>query len=246
MILHVCSHFGDVEVLDNGDGKARIKFFRLTPNERQTLTEFLGAHNLRLERDEGEIVVPVSLWEAGQEIATKLNGNTPLLTAIRFQSGNVEVKKGGALTWFKRLIGLGPKDPTPASNVVPLPSKPEEKPDAGVQVPMPKRGCPMPTVTDLKEAKAAAVVRKFLTGQQIADFDRERAFVAVGNHTGHVYRVTTRWNPAVERFGVLFDTNEGRSICASNLRVPPSEEALSMLFAVEHFEHEFLASGLVG
>lgn len=246
MILHVCSHFGDIEVLDDGNGKARIRYFRLTPNERQVLIDFLGKHDLRLLGDEGDLIVPVSLWEAGQEIAAKLNDSNTLLTAIKFQSGRVEVSKGGALTWFKRLIGLGPKDPAPASNVVPLPPKPEEKPEAGVQVPMPKRGCPMPTVTDLKERKAAAVVRKFLSGQQVEDFDRERAFIAVGNDTGHLYRVTTRWSPLVERFGVLHDLNTSRRVCASNLKVPPSEEALSMLFAVEHHEREFLASGLVG
>jgi hypothetical protein len=114
---------------------------------------------------------------------------------------------------------------------------------AAVQVPMPVKGCPMPTVSDLKEKKAAAVVRKFLTPTQARDFDARRAFVAVGCDTGRRYRVTSRWSPEVERFGVLYDVDARRHVCAYNKVMPPSEEVLSMKFAVENFEHGFVGHG---
>ena len=103
-------------------------------------------------------------------------------------------------------------------------------------------GCKMLVGADDSQLLGAAeVTRKFLTGQQVDDFDRHRSFLAEGCDTGRLYRVTTRWNRAVERRGVLYDLTRGRRICASNKRMPPSEEALSMKFAVEMFEQEFLS-----
>lgn len=90
------------------------------------------------------------------------------------------------------------------------------------------------------EAKAAGVVAKFLQGQQIEDFAKHRAFMTVGCDTGRIYQVTTRWSRLVGTKGVLYDKTLGRSICASNRDMPPSEEALSMMFAVETMEAEFL------
>ncbi len=43
--------------------------------------------------------------------------------------------------------------------------------------------------------------------------------------------------------GVLYDLDGGGQICASNTDLPPSEEVLSMLFSIEHFEDRFLRSG---
>lgn len=57
-----------------------------------------------------------------------------------------------------------------------------------------------PTVAEMKEAKAAGVVRNFLVGQQVTDFDRHRSFLVTGRDTGHLYRVISRWSPAVERY----------------------------------------------
>jgi len=31
MIFHLCSHWGDIEIEDDGDGQARINWFKLTP-----------------------------------------------------------------------------------------------------------------------------------------------------------------------------------------------------------------------
>jgi len=101
----------------------------------------------------------------------------------------------------------------------------------------------MPDYAELKEAKAAAVVAKFLQGQQTVDFARQRAFITRGGDSGHIYRVTSRWSPDVEKYGVLYDVTQGRRICASNKVMPPSEEVLSMKFSVEHFEAEFRGTG---
>lgn len=241
MILHVCSHFGDIEIKPGKDGRTLIHYAHLTPKERQVLTDFLAKHDYHLgPHTEGSVALPLSLWEVGAALGEGLCADTGILSAVRFESGKIQVAKGTILDWFKKVIGLGHTD-TPVAE---LPK--EIKPEAAVQVTEPKRGCPMPTTTELKELKAAAVVRKFLVGQQVEDFDRRRSFLAIGGDTGGLYRITTRWNPDVERFGVLYSVGQRARICASNLKVPPSEEALSMKFAIENFEQQFLNRGLAG
>jgi len=236
VIFHLCSHFGDIEIEDAGDDKARIKFFRLTPMEREALEEYLGVlelESLALQRTgEGDIVVPQTVAEAGAALGGHLHGSKALLSAVKFSTGEVEVTRHPFIEWFRKLLGRHHSK---------LPKSP--KPEAVVQTPVPDRGCPMPTVTDLREAKAAAVVRKFLRGQQAVDFDRRRAFLATGCDSGRLYRITSRWAPEVERYGVLYDLDTGARICSSNSDLPPSEETLSMLFAIEHFEQRFLRSG---
>jgi hypothetical protein len=136
-----------------------------------------------------------------------------------------------------------PQDESRPRKAEPATVRKPPKPEAAVQTPVPRTGCPMPTYSDLKEAKAAAVVAKFLTPQQRADFERTRAFIARGCDTGNLYRVTSRWSPDVEKYGVLYDATHGRQICASNKKMPPPEEVLSMKFAVEQFEQQFRSAG---
>jgi hypothetical protein len=109
-----------------------------------------------------------------------------------------------------------------------------------VAVERPSRGCPMPTSSELKERRAAEVIRPFLNPMQRKDFDTLRAFVALGGDTGHAYRLTSRWNPEVAQHGVLKDMDTGAIICAQNQGIPPAEELLSLKFAVESLERRFL------
>jgi len=240
MIFHVCSHWGDIEIESEGNDQCRIRYFKLTPRERDALDLYLASLNdgkLAYHRlsGRGDILVPKSVVEVGAALGEHLHEENAVITAVRFTSGRVKAKRGG----IRGLIGgLFSKKSTPKDKgLVP---EVVEKPEAAVQTPVPRRGCPMPTLTDLREQKAADVVRKFLVGQQIEDFENRRAFLTRGCDTGHLYRVTSRWAPSVEEYGVLYDLDEGRRLCASNLTMPPSEEVLSMKFAVEIMEREFL------
>lgn len=230
MILHVCSHFGDIEVAPDSDSRSIIRYERLTPNEKQALDTLCQRHHIRIldGYEKGEILIPLSIGETGAVLAGLLHQNKGMLTAIRFTSGDVVAKKGTLISILDWLRGKGK---TPVS--------PALVPEAAVQVQMPVRGCPMPTASELKEQRAAMVVRKFLRPDQVEDFDRYRAFLVTGGVSGRLYRVTTRWNPEVEDYGVLHDLSTGTRVCASNLAVPPSEEALSMKLAVEYYEREF-------
>lgn len=44
----------------------------------------------------------------------------------------------------------------------------------------------------------------------------------------------------MEKYGVLHDIQNNHHVCASNKKVPPSEEILSMKFIVENMENAFL------
>ena len=240
MIVHVCSHYGDIEVKPGStEDEAVIEYTKLTPVERRVLREFLTHSKIEFNLvDTGRIVVPMSMWKVGDELARRSHGGERLVSAIRLVDGTVKVKRGGIMGFLAGLFG------SPNTPALPEPWKawkpPGAEPEAAVSTHLPKRGCPMPDPTEMREAKAASVVRKFLSPTQAADFDRSRAFVCSGDDTGHLYRVTSRWSPDVSRFGVLYDITDRHSICASDREVPPSEEALSMLFAVEHFERAFL------
>lgn len=233
MIFHVCSHWGDIEVEACDETKSLIRYFKLTPLEREALDVVLNKYNINRSEERGEIVVPESVVIVGGEIGDALHGDTKKLTAIRFSNGEVKVTREPVVPWYRRLMDK-------MSGVIRETTTTLVPPEAVVQTPIPKRGCPMPTMTDLREAKAAGVVRKFLIGQQIEDFNRRRAFLAVGSDTGTLYRVTSRWSPDVEKYGVLYNIDQQRTICARNGRVPPSEEVLSMKFVVENIENAFL------
>lgn len=234
MIIHVCSHFGDLEVEADGMDKSILRYMRLTPKERMALDQFLAAHGLdQATCEKGEYHLDLPVVEVGAALGEALHTGQAPLSAIRFSTGTIAVEKRPLRDFLGSLFHRHKSIPptiTPAT------------PEAAVEVPMPTRGCPMPTPTELKEHKAAAVVRKFLVGQQVADFDRQRAFLAVGGDSGRLYRVTSRWSPKAAHYGVLYDLSRERRICASNLAVPPSEEVLSILFAVEHFETDFIGS----
>lgn len=241
MIFHVCSHFGDIELLPYEVTSTLVRFSRLTPTEKVALERLIAKHpgwvskTPILEFVAGELLLTANILDVAQDLGHQLHPGSRMITAVRFADAKIKVTRDA--NWAVKLFGFDSKEVSGVP-LVRLDGDPPA-PKAAVQVTMPEKGCPMPTATELKEAKAAAVVRKFLDGQQAIDFDNHRAFVAIGNHTGHMYRLTSRWNPECERLGVLRDIDEDSRICASNLDVPPSEEILSMKFAIENWERSF-------
>lgn len=236
MRYHVCTHYGDIEInaLPAEDGQARCKvtFWRLTTQERTALERLLSQHTLeRKGEGEGatkaERILPLSAADAGLALSKLLHGEDAiLLTGVKFAGGKVKVARKDREV--KALL-------QPADN-----GDDGGKPEAAVTVEKPYKGCPMPTTTELREQRAAAVVRTFLLDRQREDFDRRRAFLSIGCDTGALYRITSRWSPDCERYGAL-SRIDGGPVCASNLSVPPSEEMLSLKFAVESMERDFLS-----
>jgi len=100
----------------------------------------------------------------------------------------------------------------------------------------PVKSCPWPLFPEA-DVRAARVLEAFLDDDQIEDFRRHRAFVAVGADTGHRYRISDREVYAPSRkFGPsgrsLFDLDVGHALCVHDWDAPPPEEMLALLFCV--------------
>lgn len=243
MIFHICSHFGDIEIRDAGSGSSAIHYENLTPLERKALDELLALYGKRPSKEKGRIEVAAPIHEVGSKLDELVHRGNVTITAVMYSTGKRKAVKGPARAWLEAVLGRVTGAATAATEAVKEAAEKVAEPVAAAAVTAPTRGCPMPAVTDLKEKKAADVVSTFLNPAQLDDFQRHRSFVSVGCDTGRIYQITSRWSPHVERLGVLRDVRDQRSICASNLDVPPSEEVLSMLLSIEHFENEFLATG---
>ena len=99
MIVHVCSHYGDIEVKPGStEDEAVIEYTKLTPVERRVLREFLTHSKIEFNLvDTGRIVVPMSMWKVGDELARRSHGGERLVSAIRLVDGTVKVKRGGIM-----------------------------------------------------------------------------------------------------------------------------------------------------
>lgn len=245
MRYHVCSHYGDIEFTALEDDRCKVVFWKLTSMETVALDLLLSRHAItartegegekRAKGDKAERVLNLPIMEAGRQLAELIHGaGAPLLTGIKFAKGKVKVVRDAKAAVLLVEAGVGE----------------DGEPESAVTVEQPTRGCPMPTVTEMREQRAADVVRSFLTSTQRQDFDKSRSILSQGCDTGALYRITSRWSPDVEHYGALYRLTQPdatrstpKTICASNLNVPPSEEMLSLKFAVETVERSFLRSG---
>jgi len=104
-----------------------------------------------------------------------------------------------------------------------------EEPDAATTVRKPAVGCPAP---NFQHAifRATDVLRKFLTPEQIQDYERHQRFVTVGARTGHRYMLTSRHvcSTRGNHFRTVYDLDEGRALCIHDWGIPAPEELLTM------------------
>ncbi len=148
-----------------------------------------------------------------------------LLTAVRYGGGKIEELPAGA----------------PAL---------EEKASVEIvaaTVAAPEIGCPTPEWPEA-DIRANRVLEAFLDPEQLDDYRRRGAFVAVGHDTGHRYLITHRERPAAMRhvsYRSLYDLDEQRALCLHDWTVPPAEEAAAILFCVTLPGRESLVRGLV-
>jgi len=242
MITHICSHFGDIEIVADSDGHARISWDVLTPAEvkavagtRKVLRVFGKAKEVR----DGVLVLPVRPGVVACTLGLFLRPSKDRIVAVRYATGKVGTTLAPVQPSLLTALPGGKETTTPPAAPPPDPvvqtieTARVSGAVAAVVVPVPHKGCPMPDFTQMREEKAASVLRKFLNPTQQQDFDRKRSFVARGGVTGHTYIVTSRWAPSVERLGVLHDLDTKNRVCSSNDGLPPSEECLSMKFIVE-------------
>lgn len=106
---------------------------------------------------------------------------------------------------------------------------PDETPVAATTVRQPTVGCPAPDFVQA-HARATQTLRRFLSPEQVRDFERHQRFVTVGADTGHRYVITSRHaRSELSTYSrTVYDVEEQRPYCVHDWGVPASEEMLTM------------------
>lgn len=144
------------------------------------------------------------------------------LSVVRYTNGAIEEVTA-------KTIGLMDMSP---SNGEPEPSA--AAPAAAVTVAQPTIGCPAPDFAAV-EIRANAVLRAFLTPEQLVDFESDQAFIQSGADTGYTYVITSRNAPDALKsrsYRSLYSLTERRAFCVHDWTVPAAEEMLALALFV--------------
>lgn len=207
-----------------------VKLTKLTETERQHMADVLKKFKVvdpkdtlkdkiadALLREDMEFTLKAPLEKVHAFLVKKMKGGRLTITAVKLTDGTLtEVREPG-----KQL----PKGDMVTTEI-------------------PARGCPMP-VFDPREVRANRVMRRFLNAQQIADFDHTGAVCVVGGETGHRYRVCHRNSRLLESplvMALVTDLDRRRPVCCEISNLPPSEEVLAIVVALNCREREWVSS----
>ncbi len=239
-LWYIPSFYGDIRLEAKGDCTV-LTFEKLTPTEVNAMlhlreraingTKIIGAHRWVTDAESfpaptsggsGTISLTASVADVQRCLSRALKPGRAVVNAVRFSDGHIYETRGPE-------TARPPGAPGGPFRAVEEPAK-DAEPVAGVTIAEPVRGCPAPDF-ERAEARAAAVLRAFLSPDQIDDFLNSNAFVSTGRDTGHRYMLISRGAPQMlNRFGgrSLYDLDEKRSYCVHDWEVPSAEELLGM------------------
>lgn len=113
-----------------------------------------------------------------------------------------------------------------------------------ITTPLPKRGCPMPVYDPVaaRHIRAEAVLKRFLSPQQTEDYMAGHAFVVFGGSSHHRYLVSHRNSRSAAKLGIVYDLEMTERICVEPSMLPPSEEVLAIMVALQCRERQWTGS----
>ncbi len=219
MKLYFTAMYGDISIEIDSENKENIllKTTDLSEGEKDLLKEILKEYDIFPEKglDNQSFKLEKRKIEDVHKFMKKvLKKDRPTLTAIKYKDGKIECVEELKIV--------------------------DAEVETGVVVEKPRRGCPMPVVLR-SEIRASNVLREFLSGKQLSDFNKYLQFVSIGNWSEKPYLVTSRWSEKVTKYGQLYDIVDKRVVCANCFEIPPSEEMLSLKLMIEFKEVEFLS-----
>ena len=243
------SMYGDIRLTAQGD-QTEVEWEGLTPTESQALQELGRKFNLQPSGDQGRLVVAKPVDKVEAVLAKAMKRGRKLLSAVVFKNGRIE-------EIHRTQDGDEPKrEPFREPAIDPYTMSPvvaeaaivvAEEPKAAVTVAQPTIGCPIPEF-ERAEVRATRVLREFLSGQQLSDFERTQSFLVLGADSGHKYILTSRHAPAerLDRVGgrSVFDVNDGWPVCVHDWLVPAAEELLELKLFLEMPGRESYVRGL--
>jgi hypothetical protein len=228
---YIPSLYGDIRLTAQGD-QTEIEWEGLTPTEAAAL-QSIGQKFQLPEGERGTLIVAKPIAKIESALASAMKRGRKLLSAVVFKNGRIEEV-------HRTPLGDVPAASVPAAIVA-------AEPKAAVTVAQPTIGCPVPEF-ERAEVRATRVLREFLSGQQLDDFERTQSFLVVGADTGHKYILTSRHAPKERLDRVdgrsVFDVDEGGSVCVHDWLVPAAEELLELKLFLETPGRESYVRGL--
>ncbi|MBU0777702.1 hypothetical protein KKF82_05550 [Patescibacteria group bacterium] len=217
MKAYFVSNFGDISIEQKGND-VEVVTKDLTVHEEKVLNEVIVSYyGLTFDVLDNQTfsLKNVKISDIHKKMKKALKKEKPTLTAIKLKDGTLEL-------------------------INELTEEDSKKATDSVTVDKPKRGCPMSEVTRRKEINAQIVLEKFLSTQQLTDFENRRSFISNGNWSNNPYMITSRWSDLVVKYGQVYDIVNKSKVCTSCSYIPPAEEMLSMKLSIELNEKNFL------
>ena len=238
---YIPSLYGDIRLTAQG-GSTEIEWENLSPSEREALVTISRKFDVGIDGDVGKVTITRPIAKVENVLAKAMKRGRKLLSAVVFKNGKIEElhrTEGG-----KAQSEVDEKgDPYREAA-----DKPGALAKAAVTVAAPMIGCPVPEF-ERADVRATRVLREFLSGQQLADFERTQSFLVTGGSTGRQYVLTSR-QASPERLAKVggrsvFDATAGYPICVHDWVVPAAEELLELKLFLELPGCEMYARGLV-
>lgn len=169
----------------------------------------------------GHVTLKASIHRVERALTGYLRGHLETMSVVITDKGNLYE------------VCAPPPRPDEETNLIPFRRpylvKNEEKPVAATTVRKPIVGCPAPNFQEAHE-RASQVLQRFLSADQIEDYETYQKFVTVGAETGHRYILTSRHarSSLSETLRTVYDVEERRPYCVHDWGVPAPEELLTM------------------
>lgn len=236
------SFYGDIKLESQGDKRTMLTIHGLSPEEEHAMgilkkkamekgvfkepwatADALASLNLRNTVSEQKLVLEASITDVQKVLAKALKPGRKKISAVKFSGGKIEevtVANQGLIEVVSKVPGKDEEGPVRAEAVA-------------ATVAAPVRGCPEPDFTPA-DVRASAVLRAFLSPEQVLDFNTRGAFLVEGADSGHRYQLTSRQNhrelATVRRS--LYDLDDRTPLCVHDWDVPASEELLAIMFCL--------------
>jgi len=228
------SLYGDIRLTAQGSS-TEIEWENLSPTEREALATLGKKFDVVFNGDVGKLTVDKPVLKVESVLAKAMKRGRKLLSAVVFKNGTVtELHRTEAGGDPKRepYRSAEPAATAPPKEVAKEPAKPV----AAVTVAQPTLSCPVPEF-ERAEVRATRVLRAFLTGQQLADFERTQSFLVTGGDTGKQYVLTSR-QASAERLAKVggrsvYDIAARAPLCVHDWVVPAAEELLELKLFLE-------------
>ena len=248
MTWYLPSFYGDIRLESTGKQETKVTVYGLSPQEKLAMTALLreaekqrvvgpcwnpSASRLldldSIAEQTLELKAPIS--KVQKLLQKQLKPNREQVSVVRFGGGKMQEMTERVLEAIDQDTSdtEGSKSVLTGSSAPSLPPKKSE-PVVATTVASPQLGCPAPDFVQA-EVRAAAVLRAFLTPEQLEDFLKEQAFVATGVDTGKNYVITSRHarTKLAQTTRSLFCLDESMPYCVHDWEVPAAEEMLSLL-----------------